>query len=768
MDTYEPTGEIRPAQRVALRVLVVFAMVAFAASLAAAALQASGASPGFAPHAYLALHAAGALGCLTRAAWVARDRATWLCVGFGALAWTAAWSDFAITGGPVDISSVGKADLLWGSAYPGWLLAIVLITRARFGRRGATAWLDGLVGALAVAALSAATVAETLIAQGTPSILTFAFPLLDTLVLGLFATTLAGAGWRLSRAGALLGLGLLLLVVGDSIHAVVGAVSGYAPGRSYEALWALGIAARGGAAWAPARPAHAGEHTHRGLVFPTTFGVIALGVLVWAAAADLNAGAIVLAGLALALVLARLLVTLHDANVLAESRRLSLTDEVTGAPNRRALLGEARAAVEEPAPFALLMLDLDRFKELNDTLGHQAGDDALRLVARRLRRAVDGGGFVGRLGGDEFGLVVRGDRARAEQVARAVRDALTDPLHLDGISVAVSASIGIALHPEHGPDVSSLLRSADVAMYEAKRTSAVYRFYAGGEDGQPRERLELAGALGGALARGELVLRYQPVASLATGEVTSVEALVRWRHPTRGELAPGAFLPAVEHTPLMRRLTAYVLDHALAAAARLPREMAMAVNVSPQDVLDEGFAEQVSATLARHRVQPQRLILEVTETAVLADPDQAAETLAGLRALGVRVALDDFGTGYSSLTHLHRMRVDIVKVDRSFVAALRDDPAARAIVRSTVVLAHALGATVVAEGVETLEAVRLARANGCDAVQGFALARPLRLEDVEARAAEIAVGLRPSRGPVRPRPRRPADAVPGRRTARSA
>jgi diguanylate cyclase (GGDEF)-like protein len=743
VDSYAPLGALTRGRRHVLAVLALIAGVAATGLVVEVALHLAGRGLGGSAELALAAQAAGAAACLLRALWIRPERAIWLCVGIGTALWTAAWSDFAVTGGTVDVRTVGLADMLWGAAYPGWFVAIWLATRGRVGRHGPGAWLDGLVGALAAAAITAATVVQALVVQPESTILTLVFPALDALIIGMLATTLARAGWRLSRSGVLLGAGLIALVVGNSVHAVVCATWGYLPGRPYEALWALGILLLGGAAWAPAeRAARSSEAASRlGLVFPCTFAGIALGALVWGAAADLNFSVIAFSAAALVMVLARLLVTLRETSALAESRRLSLTDEVTGGSNRRALLAAAQEAVDAGRTFSLLMLDLDRFKELNDTLGHPAGDEALRAIAQRLRVAAGPSAAVGRLGGDEFGLVVRGGRARAERTAAAIAEALTTPLPLEGIQVPVAASVGIALYPQHGRDVSALLRGADVAMYEAKRGGGSHRVYAARSDPHSRERLELSGELGPALARGELTLRYQPVVSLSSGEVTSVEALVRWQHPERGELGPGAFLPAVERTSFMRRITAYVLDRALADAAGPLADLGVAVNVAPQDVHDPGFAADVAARLAEHGVEPGRLTLEITETAVLADPEQAAATLCELRKIGVRVALDDFGTGYSSLTHLHRLPVDVVKIDRSFVGVLGTDGPARAIVRSTVVLAHALGASVVAEGVESPEALLLARANGCDAAQGFDLARPSHVAEIPRLCAEISARL---------------------------
>jgi EAL domain-containing protein (putative c-di-GMP-specific phosphodiesterase class I) len=333
-----------------------------------------------------------------------------------------------------------------------------------------------------------------------------------------------------------------------------------------------------------------------------------------------------------------------------------------------------------------------------------------------------------------------------------MREGLARPFALAGISLHVGASIGVAVHPDHADDAGTLLRHADVAMYEAKRGRTGFAVYASEGDHHSRDRLALAGEMRAALAEDQLVLHYQPLADLASGELRGVEALVRWRHPERGLLAPGAFLPAIEHTDLMRELSHRVLSMAMVQAAAW-RDAGLtwrvSVNLSATDLLDRQLVDDVAALLRRHSVPPGQITLEVTESVLMTDPQRAMVVLGELRTLGVRLALDDFGTGWSSLTHLQRLPVDEIKIDRSFVAAMAAEARAAAIVSSTVDLAHAVGLRVVAEGIEDEATWSRLRAVGCDAAQGYYLSRPLPAGELEAGAAAIAERARIASGVAR-------------------
>jgi diguanylate cyclase (GGDEF)-like protein len=375
-------------------------------------------------------------------------------------------------------------------------------------------------------------------------------------------------------------------------------------------------------------------------------------------------------------------------------------------------------------------LDLDRFKEVNDTLGHQMGDRLLGHVAARIRGALRPSDVVARLGGDEFAVLLPSisDAAGATEVALRIQAALSEPYNFEGVLLELEASIGIALYPDHGADVSQLQRSADVAMYLAKDERSGIEVYSADKDQNSTTRLGLLGSLRQGIEGGQLELHYQPKVALSSGAVVGVEALVRWRHPHRGLIFPDEFIPLAERSGLMHRLTAYVVDAALEQAARwwaVGLEIPVAVNVSARDLHGTMLAETVGRGLARHGLPASALRLELTERVLMSEPARVADTLGALERLGVQLSLDDFGTGYSSLVLLQRLPVSEIKIDRSFVKRLLTSPDDTKIVRSIVDLAHALGIEAVAEGVETEEVWDLLDELGCDSAQGWYASRPL-------------------------------------------
>ncbi|MFF3750885.1 putative bifunctional diguanylate cyclase/phosphodiesterase [Streptomyces sp. NPDC002018] len=419
--------------------------------------------------------------------------------------------------------------------------------------------------------------------------------------------------------------------------------------------------------------------------------------------------------------------TLWIARARAEEQ---LRDPLTGLPNRQWLLERTWSALEDAeglgARSALVLIDLDRFRSVNDTLGHLAGDRLLLQIADRLRLALPRGAEAARLGGDEFAVLLPtcDSATSAQRVARHLVAELSSPLDLDGLTLVLEASAGVAVYPEHALDAEGLLRRADVAMYQAKRDRTGVEVYESKRDSNTPDRLGLLGDLRRALDAGEVELHYQPKVRF-DGQVAGLEALVRWVHPERGRVPPDEFIAIAESSGLMPHLTEYVLETALAQVARWRSQglkVPVAVNVSPRDVHTPGFAGAVAARLARHGVPAGSLQLEITEHVLLEDPQRAADTLAGLTGHGVKMSLDDFGTGYSSLVHLRRLPVSELKIDRSFVARLAVDTEDAEIVRCTVDLAHSLGLLVVAEGVEDDETWERLRDLGCDAVQGWLVA----------------------------------------------
>ncbi|MEU4146645.1 putative bifunctional diguanylate cyclase/phosphodiesterase [Streptomyces parvulus] len=456
--------------------------------------------------------------------------------------------------------------------------------------------------------------------------------------------------------------------------------------------------------------------------------------------------------------------TLWIARARAEEQ---LRDPLTGLPNRQWLLERTWSALDDAerigARAALMLIDLDRFRSVNDTLGHLAGDRLLLQTADRLRHALPRGAEVARLGGDEFAVLlpVADSTTSATRIARGLVAALSSPMDLDGLTLVLEASAGVAVFPDHALDAEGLLRRADVAMYQAKRDRTGVEVYESKRDSNTPDRLGLLGDLRRALDAHEVQLHYQPKVRF-DGQVAGLEALVRWVHPERGKVPPDEFIAIAESSGLMPHLTEYVLETALGQVARWRAQglfVPVAVNVSPRDVHTPGFAGAVAGRLARHGVPAGALQLEITEHVLLEDPQRAADTLNALTGHGVKMSLDDFGTGYSSLVHLRRLPVSELKIDRSFVARLAVDAEDAEIVRCTVDLAHSLGLLVVAEGVEDDETWERLRDLGCDAVQGWLVAAAMPPEETTAW-----LRARGSRGWQRPAPALPAAAGddPGR------
>ncbi|MGW4422132.1 putative bifunctional diguanylate cyclase/phosphodiesterase [Streptosporangium sp. NPDC004631] len=412
-------------------------------------------------------------------------------------------------------------------------------------------------------------------------------------------------------------------------------------------------------------------------------------------------------------------------------------DGLTGLPNRKMLVVSTEEALAEARPgerVGLLLLDLDRFKEVNDTLGHPVGDRLLQIVAHRLTHSVRPGDVVARLGGDEFAVLLPSvrDAAAAREVAARLRVALTEPVRLEGMTFDLDASVGIALHPDHAPDFELLMQRSDVAMYLAKEGRTGVEIYVADKDRNSPERLNLLGDLRRAIDRSELRLHYQPKLDLVGGQVRGVEALLRWRHPERGMISPGEFVPMAEQSYLMHLLTQYVIDAALEQAARWWRaglREQISVNVSARDLLDSALPERLGAGLAHYRLPPKAIQLEVTERVLMTDQAYTADAVRALAALGVQLALDDFGTGYSSLVRLQRLPVSEVKIDASFVRRIVESKDDERIVRSIVDLVRSLGLRSVAEGVESDEVAARLADMGCELAQGWLFAEPMSAAD---------------------------------------
>jgi diguanylate cyclase (GGDEF)-like protein/PAS domain S-box-containing protein len=421
--------------------------------------------------------------------------------------------------------------------------------------------------------------------------------------------------------------------------------------------------------------------------------------------------------------------------------RQATHDALTGLPNRYLLRSRMDtllvAARAQGSEFAFLLLDLDRFKEINDTLGHPTGDVLLRRLALRLQAPLRPGDTIARLGGDEFAILLpETGRDEAERMAREIANALDEPFAVEDLSLQVETAIGVALFPTHGTLASELFQRADVAMYTAKRGRTGVAVYDPERDFTSVRKLTVTAKLRQAIRDGELALHYQPKVSAVDGRICGVEALARWNHAELGPIAPGEFIGLAEHSGLIRSLTHWVLRAAVERLAEFGRQglqLGVSVNISASDLRDDGVHDLLKELLCASGAPPERLTLEITESAIMEDPERALETVEKLCALGVRISIDDFGTGYSSLGYLRRLPAHEVKIDRSFVVEMARDPEDVAIVRSIIDLAHNLRLKVVAEGVET-EVVWIAlKVLGCDVGQGYLFGRPVPSEELAQR-----------------------------------
>jgi diguanylate cyclase (GGDEF)-like protein len=429
-----------------------------------------------------------------------------------------------------------------------------------------------------------------------------------------------------------------------------------------------------------------------------------------------------------------------------EIERRALYDETTGLPNRtlfRDRIDQAiRSARREQDPAAVLLLDVDRFKEINDALGHDTGDLMLKALGKRLAEVLRESDTLARLGGDEFGILLpKASVDDAQQLAARVHTALEASFALRGLPLEIAASIGIVASPQHGEDADTLLKHADVAMYMAKDAQDETAVYDAEQDTNDAARLALAGELRRGIEGGELVVHYQPKAELESGHIVGVEALVRWQHPERGFVPPNDFISVAERTGLIKPLSRYVLAEAIRqcrAWNEAGLELHVAVNLTIPDLLDLELPDRIAALLEEHGVRAEQLELEITESTILADPFRVRSVLTRLNEMGLRLAIDDFGTGYSSLAYLKRLPVQTIKIDRSFVMGMCEDPSDATIVRSTVDLGRNLGLAIVAEGVESQEIWDALREHGCSLAQGYFIGRPAAPDELAALLAERA------------------------------
>ena len=680
--------------------------------------------------------------CFWKAAASARQRRAWLLIAsslavftLGSVLWTTSIQFLD----PVPYPSL--ADFCFLAFYPVAYVGLGLLVHDSLRQRTGAVWFDGLIAGLGVAALSASLVLGPISRSSEGDAATvftnLAYPIGDLLLVSMLVGYFALRGWRPGPTWCAIGTGLGLFAVADTIY-VLRVTSGvYVTGTPLDGLWAIGAFIIAVGAW------HGGAHHTRerqasaSLTVPAIFLTSSLAIVVYAAWHPVLALGVVLASAALVASLARVLFSHRQLQFLAESRREARTDELTGLANRRMFWETLTARLETAGPdgsIAVLLIDLNRFKEINDSLGHRVGDEILRQLGPRLASVLRPGDTLARLGGDEFGLLLSppGDRSVACQVAERVHAVLKEPFPLSGVTLRIDASTGISIAPLHGDDADTLLQKADVAMYEAKRSQLAWTVYSPQRDVHTKQRLELVEDLRDAISGQGLVLYYQPKLNLRTGRIEGVEALVRWDHPTKGLLSPAAFVDLAEHTGLIGPLTINVLKQAVRQCSDWARRGIVphvAVNLSAANLLDDDLASTLAGVLEAENVPGSALTLEITENSVMADPARSLMLLDELRALGCELSVDDYGTGFSSLKYLRDLPVSELKLDRSFVLDL-SDPRAMSIVRSTVELSHSLGLRMVAEGIEDQPTLDLLRELGCDQAQGYLISHPVPAAEV--------------------------------------
>jgi diguanylate cyclase len=680
-----------------------------------------------------------------------RGRAVALTLGCSLLCW--AVGDLVLT-----IESLGGAtastpslkDVFYLAFYPLAYVGIVLLMRGEIRRLTTPNWLDGIVAGLGAAAVCSAFAFHAVVhATGGDTLTTatnLAYPIGDVLLLGLAVGGTAILSGRRKAPWILVAVGIGTNVVGDTF-AVFGSTS-WVSDAAQAMAWPIAILLISMALWIRPRPADPlAEQKAAGFFLPNLAAAAALVILFVGTVHHLSVVTVGLATATLVTVGGRLVLSVQGMRTLSQERhRQSVTDDLTGLGNRRhlfrildAFFSDCRETGVTDRPLAFLFVDLNSFKEINDTFGHPAGDELLAKLGARLQAALRSSDLLVRIGGDEFAVVlVDGDADYAVSVAERLTASLEDPFALDVVNARISASIGIAMAPTDANDSAGLVWCADVAMYRAKLGSTPFALYAPELD-EGGNRLQLVEELRVAIDEGLLVLHYQPQLDLRSGEILAVEALLRWNHPQLGLVPPLKFLPLAEEAGLMRSITELVLEQALAQCStwrHSGRYLAVSVNISASNLLDNGFADLVRRLLEKYRLPADALVLELTETSIISEFEKSRRVIEELRGLGLVVSIDDFGAGFTSLAYLSNLAVGELKLDRTFIASLAARQSGRdfELVRSTIDLGHALGLRVVAEGIEDRETLDLLSAIGCDLAQGYFISRPKAAKDLAFRS----------------------------------
>ncbi len=691
------------------------------------------------------IEGAASLMCIARGLNKRPGRAAPLTLGFALLSWTI--GDVLLT-----VESLGGktpavpswADLFYLTFYPLAYIATVQMLRKAMGRLSRPNWLDGAVAGLGAAAVCAAFAFHDIVHAAGGSALSaatdLAYPVGDLLLLSLVIGGTVLLSGRGTTPWTLLAIGISLNVIGDTFNLFQNGVLASRVGADFNAIaWSASIVLMSMSVWLKPRTLDPmREQRTAGFMLPSVAAVAGLAILVTGSVHTLTRVALGLATATLVVVGIRLTLSARDLRLVTEERhRQAQTDELTGLGNRRHLLhvidtffSDFNDPWTKERTLAFLYIDLNHFKEINDSFGHPAGDELLRQLGPRLMGAVPHTGTVFRLGGDELAvLLVDADVALADEVARNIVAAVIEPFKLQKMSASVGASIGIALAPQDATEGIGLMWCADTAMYRAKLGNISHVFYDQGVDGD-EEKLALVEDLRIAVEEGAFVLHYQPQLDLRSGEILAVEALIRWPHPRLGLVPPIDFIPLAEDAGLMEALTTWVLGEAMAQCAAWRAEgraLAVSVNVTATNLLEDGFTDLVVDLLTKNGLPGKALVIEITESIIITDFARSKAVIEELRERDVIVSIDDFGAGFTSLAYLSSLAVGELKLDREFITGLGDDGKERdlELVRATIQLGHDMRLRVVAEGIEDVDTLDLLSELGCDLAQGYYISRPM-------------------------------------------
>ena len=690
--------------------------------------------------------------CLARGLGRQRGRQIPLVLGAALLSWAIgdvllAWESV----GGANPATPSPADAFYLGFYPLAYVALVLLLRREVVEFIPATWLDGAVAGLGAAALCAAFAFSSVLQSvgGSPLavVTNLAYPIGDVLLLALAVGGTAILPMR-RPPWLLIAAASAVNAVGDTFNLFHSGAGGSHIGLIFDAIaWPTAILLMSMSIWLrPGRSEPLASPRAPGFLLPGLGAFSGLAILFLGSVDRVDRIAIGLATATLVTVGIRLALSVRRLRGLTEQRhRQAITDELTGLANRRQLIhvlgtffkdhAEGRAPERR---LAFLYIDLDHFKEINDSFGHSAGDDLLKQVGPRLSSSLRGSDLLVRVGGDELGvLLMDTDPAYASTVARRLLAGLEEPFILGTVSVRISASIGIAIAPSDATDTAGLLRCADLAMYRAKSRGSSVEIYRS-DSHDAGNQLMLAQELRAAVDERQFLVHYQPQVHLETGEVSTMEALIRWPHPRLGMVPPLDFLPLAEEAGLMGPLTELVLEAALTQCAAwrvVSPQLSVSVNVSATTLLAAGFIDLVRGHLLRHHLPASALVLEITETTVIREFERSKRVIADLQGLGLAVSIDDFGAGFTSLAYLGHLAVSEIKLDRAFITGLAAAERGRDLVGATIDLGHALGLRVVAEGIEDQETLDLLTRLGCDLAQGYFIGRPVPASQLVLRPA---------------------------------